>query len=45
MNGAFDYSVLDWRAVQSYNQALDEHTFEKESLDVWYSISVVEPCQ
>ncbi len=39
--GFFDYSVLD-SAVQSYNQALDEHTFEKESLDVWYSISVVE---
>ncbi len=39
--GFFDYSVLD-NAIQSYNQALDEHTFEKESLDVWYSISVVE---
>ena len=39
--GFFDYAVLD-NMIQSYNQALDENTFEKESLDVWYSISVVE---
>ena len=39
--GFFDYSILD-NTIQSYNQALDEHTFEKENLDVWYSISVIE---
>jgi 2-polyprenyl-3-methyl-5-hydroxy-6-metoxy-1,4-benzoquinol methylase len=39
--GFFDYSVLD-NNIKSYNQALDENTFEKNSLDVWYSISVVE---
>lgn len=39
--GFFDYSALD-SSVQSYNQALDESTFEQESLDVWYSISVIE---
>ena len=39
--GFFDYGILDDN-IQSYNQALDENTFGKNSLDVWYSISVVE---
>lgn len=39
--GFFDYSILDDNII-SYNQALDNNTFEKNSLDVWYSISVVE---
>lgn len=39
--GFCDYGVLDGN-IQSYNQALDETTFENVSLDVWYSISVVE---
>lgn len=39
--GFFDYSALD-KNIQSYNQALDENIFEQNSLDVWYSISVVE---
>ncbi|MBE3606334.1 methyltransferase domain-containing protein, partial [Campylobacter sp. RM13119] len=39
--GFFDYNAID-ETIQSYNQSLDEKTFEKESLDVWYSVSVVE---
>lgn len=39
--GFFDYSILD-NNITSYNHALDSNTFEENSLDVWYSISVVE---
>jgi 2-polyprenyl-3-methyl-5-hydroxy-6-metoxy-1,4-benzoquinol methylase len=39
--GFFDYAVLDDN-ITSYNQSLCDQTFEKNSLDVWYSVSVIE---
>lgn len=39
--GFFDYSVLD-ESITSLNKTLDVDTFEPASVDVWYSISVVE---
>ncbi len=39
--GFFDYSTLD-NTICSYNQALEDNTFAEASLDVWYSVSVVE---
>ena len=39
--GFFDYGIIDDR-ITSYNQTLGDQTFEKNSLDVWYSVSVIE---
>lgn len=39
--GFFDYGILD-DDITSYNQTLCDQTFKKNSLDVWYSVSVIE---
>ena len=39
--GFLDYGVID-KNITSLNKSLDETTFEESSLDVWYSVSVVE---
>lgn len=39
--GFFDYNTLNSK-ITSYNQSLCESVFKKNSLDVWYSISVIE---
>jgi 2-polyprenyl-3-methyl-5-hydroxy-6-metoxy-1,4-benzoquinol methylase len=39
--GFFDYSIFD-KNITSLNQLLDESTFETNSFDIWYSVSVVE---
>ncbi len=39
--GFFDYSFLDDN-ITSFNQDLSNETFEKNSLNVWYSVSVIE---
>jgi 2-polyprenyl-3-methyl-5-hydroxy-6-metoxy-1,4-benzoquinol methylase len=39
--GFFDYGILDDR-ITSCNKTLDDQTFGKNSLDVWYSVSVIE---
>ena len=39
--GFFDYAQLE-KSVTSFNSSLDKNTFQPNSLDVWYSISVIE---
>jgi len=39
--GFFDYSILD-KNITSINKSLTTTTFQSSSIDIWYSISVVE---
>ena len=39
--GFFDYGAVS-NKIKSFNASLDENTFKNNSLDIWYSISVVE---